>query len=175
MDTTRLTGFNADGEPSILQKVDNGSLARYGKSVEIDMGDYDIDLIRQDGQYLIPLQTVTDLFIAPSLMKTLFFNGQCIILSNDISNCADLYYAAPTGERSGELTRFGYGELCMALDTFYGLKETHDIESFDQLFSDTGLKELLLGEEVEWADKAIYRLITDYFDDNHSKFLGFSI
>ena len=28
MDTTRLTGFNADGEPSILQKVDNGSLAR---------------------------------------------------------------------------------------------------------------------------------------------------
>ena len=174
MDTTRLTGFNADGEPSILQKVDNGSLARYGKSVEIDMGDYDIDLIRQDGQYLIPLQTVTDLFIAPSLMKTLFFNGQCIILSNDISNCADLYYAAPTGERSGELTRFGYGELCMALDTFYGLKETHDIESFDQLFSDTGLKELLLGEEVEWADKAIYRLITDYFDDNHSKFLGFS-
>ena len=107
-------------------------------------------------------------------MKTLFFNGQCIILSNDISNCADLYYAAPTGERSGELTRFGYGELCMALDTFYGLKETHDIESFDQLFSDTGLKELLLGEEVEWADKAIYRLITDYFDDNHSKFLGFS-
>ena len=70
----------------------------------------------------------------------LFFNGQGIILSNDISNCADLYYAAPTGERSGELTRFGYGELCMALDTFYGLKETHDIESFDQLFSDTGLK-----------------------------------
>ena len=46
MDTTRLTGFNAEGEPSILQKVDNGSLVRFGKSVEINMGDYGIDLGR---------------------------------------------------------------------------------------------------------------------------------
>jgi hypothetical protein len=174
MDTTRLTGFNAEGEPSILQKVDNGSLIRFGKSVEINMGDYGIDLIRQDGQYLIPLQTVTDLFIAPNMMKLLFFNGQSVILAPDTSFCAELYYAAPTGERSEELTQFGYSELCMALDTLYGLKDTHEIESFDQLFFDSGFKELLLDPEVKEADKAIYRLITDYFDDNHSKFLGFS-
>ncbi|MBR4472593.1 MAG: hypothetical protein IKS55_03045 [Oscillospiraceae bacterium] len=174
MDTTRLTGFNAEGEPSILQKVDNGSLIRYGKSIEIDLGNYGIDLIQQDGQYLIPLQTVADLLIAPNAMKTLFFNGQSVIYSGDISDCADLYYAAPTGERSDELTQFGYSELCMMLDTIYGLKETHEIETFDQLFDEVGFKEFLLGPEVKQADAAIYRLITDYLDDNHSKFLGFS-
>ena len=60
------------------------------------------------------------------------------------------------------------------LDTIYGLKETHEIETFDQLFDEVGFKEFLLGPEVKQADGAIYRLITDYLDDNHSKFLGFS-
>ncbi len=174
LDTTRLTGFNAEGEPSILQKVDNGSLVRYGKSVEIDMGDYGIDLIQQDGQYLIPLQTVVDLLIAPNLMNLMFFNGQSLILTSDVTACPELYYAAPTGERSEELAQFGYGELCMALDMLYGLKDTHDIETFDRLFDEVGFKEFLLGPEVKQADGAIYRLITDYLDDNHSKFLGFS-
>jgi hypothetical protein len=175
LDTTRLKGFNAEGEPSILQKVDNGSLVRYGKSIEINMGDYGIDLIQQDGEYLIPLQTVIDLLIAPSLMNLIFFNGQSLILTSDVmEECPELYYAAPTGERSEELTKFGYGELCMALDMLYGLKDTHEIESFDQLFDEVGFKEFLLGPEVKQADGAIYRLITDYIDDNHSKFLGFS-
>ena len=174
MDTARLSGFNAEGAPSILQKVDNGTLVRFGKAVEINMGDYGIDLIQRDGQYLIPLQMVFDLFIAPNMMLAVFFNGQRIILADDIADCADLYYAAPTGERSEELTRFGYAELCMMLDTVYGLKETHDIEHFDELFDEVGFKELLLGPEVHMADTAIYRLITDYIDDNHSKFLGFS-
>ena len=38
MDTARLSGFNAEGAPSILQKVDNGTLVRFGKAVEINMG-----------------------------------------------------------------------------------------------------------------------------------------
>lgn len=60
------------------------------------------------------------------------------------------------------------------LDNLYGLKETHDIENFDQLFHDVGFKEILPGSSVVNADKAIYRLITEYLDDNHSKWHCFS-
>ncbi|ETP70894.1 hypothetical protein UYO_3164 [Lachnospiraceae bacterium JC7] len=56
----------------------------------------------------------------------------------------------------------------------YGLKENHRIDSFDKLFNEVGFKDKLIGGSVEDADKAIYRLISDYIDDIHSKWFGFS-
>ena len=174
MDTVTLTTHNAAGEPTLLEKVDTGSFYRYGDALKFDLAAYNIDLIQQDGLYLVPLATLSDIFMPNANGCNFYFNGKVIILSGDTKECADLYYDAPTGERSPELVEFGYNELCMMLDHFYGLKEIHNIDSFGQLFENVGFAPLLKGNEVKQADAAIYRMITDFLDDGHTKWHGYS-
>ena len=163
-----------NGEPALLEKVDTGAFTRYGHALVFPLKDYGIDLITQDGLYLIPLQTISDLFLAPRNLGDFYFNGKAVIKSTNVQDCSDLYYAAPTGERSEALTKFGYGELCMMLDFFYGFKDTHNIESFDQLFHDVGFEESLKGSDVLEADLCINRLISDFLSDGHSGWHAYS-
>ena len=177
LDVTSLPVFNDEGEGMLIQKVDKGTFDRYGDELVLPLADYDIELIYQpveNGLYLIPLQTLNDFIFAPSTNQIFFYNGQSINVTTEINSGDELYYAAPTGERSPALTKFGYGELCMMLDYVYGLKEIHDIDSFGQLFHEVGFDQLLKGAEVAQADAAIYRLIADYLDDGHSSWHGFS-
>ena len=171
-----MSSIIIDEGAELLQKVGTGVLDRRGDTFEIDLGSYGIDLVEQDGLHLIPMQTVTDILIAPTWLETLYFNGQCVIKADDMSQSPNRkrYYSAPTGERSEELATFGYAELCMMLDNLYGLKEDHKIESFDQLFKQVGFQELLKGASAADADKAVYRLITEYLDDVHSNWHDFS-
>ena len=171
-----LTAIIMEEGAEILQGVGTGVLDRRGDTFELDLGAYGIDLIMQDGLYLIPLQTAADILIAPTWLETLFFNGQCVIKADDMSTSRykELYYSAPTGERSEALAEYGYAELCMMLDTLYGLKEDHKITSFDKLFKEVGFRELLKGTSAVDADKAVYRLITEYLDDVHSNWYDFS-
>ena len=116
-----------------------------------------------------------------------------MIIAGDLSEngeqkSRELYYQGEHGERSAELAKFGYGELCLMLDNLYGLKDKKEISSFDKLFQNVGsssvesraivseqsLKSYLLGSSVFTADKAIYTLIGDFLDDNHSKWYNFS-
>ena len=174
IETTTMSTHNDAGEPTLLQKVDKGSFVRYGNSLTFDLGAYGIDLIMQDGLYLIPLQTLSDILMPNTAMGCLFFNGQALILAPNVSDVADVYYAAPTGERSEALAEYGYNELCMMLDHFYGLKDTHRIQSFQRLFQSIGFEDVLKGGDVRQADGAVYRLITDFLSDGHSHWLGFS-
>jgi len=174
LDMVTLDTVNAAGEPTLLEKVDTGAFMRYGKEMEFNLRNYNIDLIRQDGLYLMPLQTLSDLLMPHSDMGSLYFNGQAVILSSDVNLCKDVYYAAPTGERSEVLTEYGYNELCLMLDTLYGLKDAHQIESFGQLFHDTAMEGELKGKDVKLADATIYRLISDFISDGHTKWHAFS-
>ena len=173
-DSVLMSTVNEAGEPTLLEKVDTGSFTRYGDSLVFSLSDYNIDLIQQDELYLIPLQTLSDIIMPNAAMGCFFFNGQSIILSSDINNAADIYYTAQTGERSKPLAEYGYNELCMMLDYFYGLKETHQITSFDKLFDEVGFDEPLKEGSVKDADALIYRLISDFISDGHSNFLAFS-
>ena len=173
LDMTRITVFNEEGEPAALQKLDQGTLTRYGHEVMLPLGDYGIDLVWQDGLYLIPLQTLSD-FILTAPGSGFYFNGKNLMFAADTRLCPDFYYDAPTGERSEALAEYGYNELCLMLDYLYGMKDTHDIESFDQLFHDVGLQSLLKGTNAEYADRAIWHLITDFFDDIHSDWHAYS-
>ena len=174
LDLTRIDVFNAEGEPAALQKLDQGTLTRYGHEVVLPLGDYGIDLVWQDGLYLIPLQTMSDFIVAPGPGSGLYFNGKDLMFAADTRLCPDFYYDAPTGERSEALAEYGYNELCLMLDYLYGMKDTHDIESFDQLFHDVGLAGLLKGSNAEYADRALWHLITDFFDDLHSDWHAYS-
>ena len=83
-----------------------------------------------------------------------------------------MYVSAPEGERSEELTLFGYHELLMELDTFYGLKDVHHIDTFDEYLFQTSLDEALNGTSVAEADTAIADLVSLYLDDGHSAFIS---
>ena len=174
LDTVTMSTFNEAGEPTLLQKVDTGSFYRYGDALKFDLAAYNIDLIQQDGLYLIPMATLSDIFMPNTMYGNLYFNGKYVFLSGNTEGCADVYYDVPTGERSKALTEYGYNELCMMLDYFYGLKDVHGIESFGQLFHNVGFDQLLKGPEVKQADGAIYRMITDFLDDGHTAWHAFS-
>ena len=174
LDLTRIDVFNAEGEPAALQKLDQGTLTRYGHEVVLPLGDYGIDLVWQDGLYLIPLQTMSDFIVAPGPGSGIYFNGKDLMFSANTTLCSDFYYDAPTGERSEALAEYGYNELCLMLDYLYGMKDTHEIESFDQLFHDVGLQSLLKGTNAEYADRALWHLIADFFDDLHSDWHAYS-
>ena len=174
VDMVTLDTFNAAGEPVLLEKVNTGAFMRYGKELVLNLKEYGIDLIMQDGLYLIPLQTLSDFLMPNTDLGGFYFNGQSLILSSDVTLCSDLYYSVPTGERSEALTEYGYNELCLMLDNFYGLKDAHQIESFAQLFHDTGMESALKDRNTKVADAAIYRLISDFISDGHTKWHAFS-
>ena len=58
-----LTAIIMEEGAEILQGVGTGVLDRRGDTFELDLGAYGIDLIMQDGLYLIPLQTAADILI----------------------------------------------------------------------------------------------------------------
>lgn len=174
VDMVTLDTMNDAGKPALVEKVNTGAFMRYGKELVLNLKDYSIDLIQQDGLYLIPLQTLSDFLMPNTDLGGFYFNGQCLILSMDVSQCGDLYYSAPAGERSKALTEYGYNELCLMLDNFYGLKDAHQIESFAKLFHETGMEGALKDRNTKVADAAVYRLITDFISDGHTKWHAFS-
>ena len=84
------------------------------------------------------------------------------------------YTSVPSKPRSEALRYYSYNELCMELDCFYGLKDAHNIESFDAFFMQTGLAKDLIDPDAEKADRAISDLLTYWFDDGHSVFISSS-
>ena len=83
-----------------------------------------------------------------------------------------MYSSVPEGERSEELTWFGFNELLLELDSFYGLKDAHHIDTFDGYLSQTFLDKALLGASTAEADNAIADLASLYLDDGHSAFIS---
>lgn len=174
MDTVTMKVFNDAGEPALLEKVDKGSYTRYGDALVFPLADYGIDLIMHEDKYLIPMQTLSDILLSSTVLGGLYFNGKSVIMTPDTRTCSDLYYAGTAGERSEALKEYGCNELCMMLDYFYGLKESHKIVHFAQFFHDVGFDVHLLGSEVKQADGAIYRMLTDFLRDGHSGWHAFS-
>lgn len=182
LDVLSVTGFNDKGEPELFQRSTDASFDRNGKYITLDLTDYHIDLFCQEGRYFAPLQTMGDLMLAPNLSSVLF-NGKAVFIitggsfgsiSAGYTDIGDFYYSAPTGARSEALAEFSYNELCLVLDHFYGLKEFHHIDSFDQLFYEIDYKTDLLSTDPVKADMALYRFIEYFLDDQHSVFNGFS-
>jgi hypothetical protein len=79
--------------------------------------------------------------------------------------------SAPKAERSDALVAYGYRELCLMLDSFYGLKEAHNISNFNHFFYETGLANGLTDPDAAKADSAIADLLFLWLEDGHSGFL----
>ncbi|MBQ7486282.1 MAG: hypothetical protein IJT77_02165 [Clostridia bacterium] len=184
IDLLSENGYDEEGRAQLFQRDQQKSFDRYGDVKVFDLAAYKIELIMQDGKHYIPLQTVNDIFFNPPLGIGLLFNGEALFLANDnqlfdygkseYTELADIYYSVPTGERSKALAEYSYNELCLALDNFYGLKETHGITSFAQTFWEIGLDEQLASTDAREADYALKQFIDYYLDDLHSVFNEFS-
>ena len=85
-----------------------------------------------------------------------------------------MYMSGPKGERSAALADYGWHELCLELDSLYGLKSAHDVDSFLKYFTETGLLSGLVSRSAEDADQAIWRLTQTWLDDSHSTFYSSS-
>ena len=184
IDLVACNSRDEDGKPLLIWRNTADSFDRYGDAMLVNLGAYDIPMVVQDEKYYLPLQTLNDFTLLTNLVSFVF-NGQALFLANDdlffdysgtgdYTEIAYLYYKAPTGERSDALAAYSYNELCMALDTFYGLKGTHEIDSFGRLFWQIGYDEVLSGNSALDADKALKSFIDYYLDDLHSDFCEYS-
>ena len=183
IDMVSESSTDEEGNALLIWRNKADSFDRYGDVLTVDLGGCGIPMIVQDDGYYVPLQTLDDFTLLRTL-SSFVFNGQALFLASDevffdynegdYSELGYLYYEAPTGKRSDALAEYSYNELCLALDTFYGLKEVHDIESFRQLFWQIGYDEVLSGSDAFDADNALKSFIDYYLDDLHSCFNEYS-
>ena len=171
-----------NGEPILIERIKKGSFDRYGKQLDLDLSAYRISLYWNDeeGIYLIPLQTLSDFLFANVFGKSLLYNTEAVycadanllgIADGEFTELGDsYYYSVPSGMLSEDLAWYSYCELCLALDNLYGLKESHDISSFDQVFRETGYAEDLMSTDPNIKDGALMDFINYYLDDMHSDF-----
>ena len=185
LDMVSSDEFDKKGNPVLFRRIDRGSFDRYGKEIEINLADYDIPLYwsEEDELYLVPLQTLNDLFIAQPALSNIYFNEKGVYLANErafgiedgeLTPLGESYFSAPYKEMSEQLAWYNYCELCLALDHLYGLKEIHDITSFDRIFTETGYREDLSSTDPNVVDGALNDFIYYYLDDLHSGFIAAS-
>ena len=169
MDVIASTGYDDNGEPALFQKSDT-SFERYGDPLTLKPGAYGIDLVYQDDEYYIPLQLISD-FILTNYGGNVVYNTEavCLVYIGRPDYLEDAFYPTDVPEeRSEDLIAFNYKELCLALDTLYGLKAQHNITDFNNLFQSTGLVVSLLSKDPQEAGQALADLCCKYFDDGHS-------
>ena len=164
------------GTIECLQINDDRSYSCAGSKLEINLGEYGIDILEKEGKCYIPLQTFEDIATSLPCYTNFVYNGEAVYAIvfglDDNTEYLSNIYSAPKGNRSRELADFTYGELCMVMDHFYGLKEQQGIEVFDDFFSETGLKDRLISEDAEESAKALADFLHVYIDDLHSFYLN---
>ncbi len=186
IDTSIIDSVNTGSlgeEDSVFLRVSAGSYDRLGFQLNMDLSAYGIELFRDEENelYLLPLHTMTDILL-PLSMGSLssYYNGKQLFIANgsilsedgEWTEIGELLWQCDKGEKSPELAEYSYRELCFLLDQFYGLKETHQITSFDDLFTKEGLKGRLLSTDPVESDVALDFFIENNLDDLHS---GFSL
>ena len=114
-------------------------------SVTFDMKKYGIDL-RGDGQMVyVPLMTLSDMY-SDLEGKHVMFNGEKIMLTDFETQPAKIdeaFFMKPyeSTERPADLAAYSYGELCFAIDHFYGRPGRNDI---DNIIQEQGLDQALV-------------------------------
>ncbi len=155
----------------IFQSDEKSNYNRHGSRIVINLNKYGIKLLKDKKNFYIPVQTYSDLFFSNSGIFQVF-NGEDLFISNNpqLGGMKEKYYSAKKRKFSKEFVDFNYGELCLLYDCQYGLKESHDIKSFDEFFNDTGLVDWIRNQDSLGTDLALNTMINMYFDDLHCGF-----
>ncbi|HBI52017.1 MAG TPA: hypothetical protein DDX72_04475 [Ruminococcaceae bacterium] len=159
---------------------------RTGNTVTLDAGDYDIDFVRRGNKYYIPVQTFSDIFLSGFGAGVTLYNTHSLIFYLDgieslynnttgkYSKLGQVYYGKDgkyaTGKVSKTMSEFSVNEFCFAMDTLYGLKKEHNINSFKEVIvqRDTGLN--MYSTNAKKIDRELWNLIYQNVDDIHSRY-----
>ena len=154
-------------------------------SVAFNMGDYDIDLIKEKKTVYMPMATFNDLFMAINGIA-FAYNGKDLYLTNSFNTSQsgigaedlELQYFEDSPwagkQRSQELATFTYNEFCFALDKLYGLKDFRNITSFDALFEARGWKDDLLDTNPDVYELAMIDFVGSYLSEGHTRYTKIS-
>lgn len=141
---------------------------RRGDPVSLRLADYDIEIITDGGECYLPFQMLNNLLISPLYVQYIF-NGQQIIGDVYGGTLTERAYEAEPAPMSESFALYNYNELRLFLDTFYGLKPEHRINSFfNYLVFNTSLNDALMGTDPNAFDDALSELMTTCLDDSHS-------
>ena len=170
-----LVGESRPAALAGIFQVGEETYSRYGKAITVKLNNYGISLLKDKKRQYIPLQTFNDLFYC-RFGSLILYNGESVIISKGslTDDLQKIHYSAKKKTMSKAYAAFNYGELCLALDHMYGLKDTHDIKDFDSFFIETGLAPLIKSQETLGTDMAMLMTINMYFDELHSAFLDYS-
>ncbi len=179
MDVTSSMFKNPDGTSKYVKELSSTN-QRYGDQIMMDLGEYGIDLVQKGDDYYIPLQTLSDIFLAPSMVN-LLYNGKAIIAigggasaiagEGGMTELGKLYYdGGGSGKISKEMAEYSYNELCFALDRLYGLKDQHRIKDFPTLMKQIGYEPYFLSTNQTRTEKRLNDLINNSLDDLHSSY-----
>ena len=152
-------------------RTSSGSFNQFGEFLRISLADYNIDMISEGDECYVPLQTMNDLLLSEQYTY-LVFNGEKLICAAYGTDFIKEMYTAKPQEMSPEYAAFNSNELMMLLDNFYGLKEEHNIKSFQSMVQYNGaeLNGLYHNTDPVEFDNAMIKLTMDYMDDGHSAF-----
>ena len=146
-------------------------------AVTFDLKKYGIDL-RGDGQMVyVPLSTLSDLY-SDLGGDHVFFNGEKIILTDFEVKPGTLdaaFFLKPyeTTERPADLAAYSYGELCFAIDHFYGrpgrnaIDNTIQEKGLDQALSEKHRK-LLKSTKMDEYIFGLEYLAARLYDGSHT-------
>ena len=153
-----------------LIQASTASYNRSGGYKDLYCGNYNIDIVEHDGECYVPLQTLNDLFMGPIYVSCVF-NGQKMFALKYGSEMTGQIAEAEPAEMSERFSAFNFNELRLLLDTYYGLKEEHDIDnSLDFFATNPDLMTALLGTDSAQFDAALAEFLQVTLDDGHSGF-----
>lgn len=166
-------------ELEYLQRTYDPRVGHLGSPKTLSLSDYGIPMLREDEKYLVPLHTAYDflMWVPQCPWSILTCNDSAIFIgghnsmfgySDALSELGEIYFGQQPAERSPKLAQYGYDELCLILDAFYGLKDTHRIDSFRGFLRNNGYEEKLLSTDAKEADQALLDIIRFVLDDFHS-------
>lgn len=148
----------------------------YGGDPMVATYAYDeVPMLRSGSDILIPLQSLTDLFL--SYGNTFYqYNGKALFTLNGSTpqnpDQAEFWAMYRDTDKlttiSKEWAQVNYYELCNVFDARYGLQAAHNIEDFDAYFARKGLKSQMLSTDLETIEKAEVEISTLLFEDFHS-------
>ena len=179
LDLVNSSGYDQDGLPSLLQHIPQAVPARAGESIVVSLVQYGIEIVEHEGKYLVPMHLAFDLLFCLRTHILNYFNGEAIFLvpsgafrkGDELTEVGKLYFTENDGQRSETLAIYGVAELCLELDICYGLKKSHNINSFYDFLFSQGLLTDLLNPDGATADTALATLLEAYLDDLHTRYL----
>ena len=177
MDVVNAEGFVQEGDELSYVREKPATYTPAAALVTFDLKKYGIDL-RGDGQMVyVPLSTLSDLY-SDLGGNHVFFNGEKIMLTDFDEKPGTLdpaFFLKPyeTAERPADLAAYSYGELCFAIDHFYGRPGRNAIDNkiqekgLDQALSETHRK-LLKSTKMDEYIFGLEYLSARLYDGSHT-------